>query len=76
MFGRGLYGCVFEKVVLLGYFNGIFLGRVNWCEFGSSDGFLWEILNRNQMGNLEEVLIRYCDGEVLGLSYGVLVKRL
>ena len=26
--GRGFYGCIFVKGVLLGYFGGIFLGRL------------------------------------------------
>ena len=29
--GRVLYGCIFVKVVLLGYFDGFFLGKVNGC---------------------------------------------
>ena len=35
---RGLCGCIFVKGVFLGYFVGIFLGRVNGCELWSSDG--------------------------------------
>ena len=29
--GRVLYGCIFVKGVLLGYFDGFFLGKVNGC---------------------------------------------
>ena len=36
---RGFYGWFFGKYVLLGYFGGFLLGRVNGCEIGSSDGF-------------------------------------
>ena len=37
--GRGFSWCVFVKCVLLGYFVGTFLGRVNRSELGRSDGF-------------------------------------
>ena len=36
--GRVLFGYNFVKDVLLGYFDGLFLGQVNGCELGSSDG--------------------------------------
>ena len=43
--GKGFCGYGFVKGVLLGYLDGIFLGRLKGCEIMVSDGVSWEILN-------------------------------
>ena len=58
MYGRAFCGYVFVKGVLLGYLDGIVLGRVNGCELWASYGFSWEISNGPRLGNLEGVLVR------------------
>ena len=56
--GRGFCGCGFLKGVLLGYWDGIFLGWVNGCEFGRRIDFPWEIPNGPWLGYLEGLLDR------------------
>ena len=69
--GRGLYGYMFVKGVLLGCFDTFLLGWVNGCELGSSD--------KNSLGNYEWTPDQQCGssliandaGEELSLSDGI-----
>ena len=45
--GRVFYGCISVKCVLLGYFDGIFLGQVNGYELSSSYLVSLEKFERN-----------------------------